>query len=527
MARADHTVSDVAQRDSLIVLLNDRLAPGLSVYCIDTQTTYELDDSLRRWIKRDGSQAQHGGAVVSLADYCSSGTSAQIMAANVAGFSKALAALTASIGGILYIPAGKWHFNAPITNPNWDHITIEGEGYDTSTLNVHGLTAGQIFLDATNNSGNQVLYCRIKQLTIYGTGVSGATAIRQSDWESGEIDARIWFVGNKSIGIDLRGRELVKISAFINADLPIVVHSNPRFPGWALGLDHYTFRDLTLYGHDNTESVFTVIDSCDVAKTTWEGRTAIVTDGGGLDFSGARNVSGCSIGNIRHESLTGEANMQSLYTVNLSPTNRADHVTITNVQGGHYTLKLRRTVDTTLIGCSMQGLAGGVALDADGTNDRLTSIGFFGSGGAWNVTGLVPVFSSHPTGDGAGNSIPGFVVYVPESLDLVHRLGQTGSGVFAGSVNFTLAKAASVTLGALSHPANRGTITVMAYATEIDATIAEGMLGLSVWGPFLLRGSANFASTNTASKLCVYVDGADIKASNNTARDLNVTIAWN
>ena len=466
--------------------------------------------------------------IISLDQYCiKENATTAAMNANVIGFEAALAALTAAGGGTLRIPAGQWHFNAPIVNANWDRITIEGEGYDASVLNVHSLVDAT-FLDCRNTNGQQILFCRIRQLTIGGTGISGAKAIRATDWEGGEIDARIWFQGNKSIGVDLEGRELTKLSVYISADLPVVVHTNPHLPGWGLGLDHFTFRDCTLYGSDNTESVFRVIDNCDITKTTFEGRTAIVTDGGGLDLSAARVVSGCHLSNIRHESLTGLVNMQDKFTVNLSPTQRADHVTLTNVQGAHFLIRMRNSIDTTLIGCSLQGLAGDVALDADGSNDRLTAIGFFGSGGAWTITGLVPAFSTHPTGDGTGNSIPGFAFYVPASLDLVYRLCNTGDGVFSGTINLALAKTTSLVLGPAWHPAaKRGTLTVMAYATEIDSTIAEGSLGLSIWGPLWLRGSANFANTNTAGKLCVYVDGTDIKILNNTARDLDVTIKWN
>ena len=294
------------------------------------------------------------------------------MTANVNGFSAALEELRVNGGGKLIVPPGQWHFNGSPMCSNWSHITIEGEGYDTSLLTVHGLT-NTIFLDA-NSGASEVDYCRIRQLTIYGANISGATAIRITDWEGGEVDARIIFTGTKSVGLDIRGRELVDLTLYISADCPVLVHANPHYT--VSGMDHFTIHSSTYYGFDSTESIWRIVDNCDVTKSTWVGRHALVTDGGGFDFSNSRVLSGNTFYSLRHESITSVEGMQSMWTLNLAPTVRGDHNTLLSCQGSHWLIRLRNTFATTLIDCSYQSVAG-TALDADGSNDDLVSIGFF------------------------------------------------------------------------------------------------------------------------------------------------------
>ena len=443
------------------------------------------------------------------------------MTANVAGFTLALAELVSAGGGRLIIPAAGWHFNGSPTCTNWNHITIEGEGYDTSYMYVHGLT-NTIFLDVMNSS--EVDYCNLLNFTIYGVDISGATAIRQSDWEGGKIDVRInnW-TGSKSIGVDLRGRELVQCNLYINADIPVTVHENPHNAG--LGIDHYTFHRNTLYSSDHTEYVFNVKDACDVTKCSWTGHTALVSDGGGFSFTSGRVVSGLHFANVRYESAASGFGMSN-WGWNLGATNRSNTINLVNCQGQFQLFKARNTLGLLLIGCRYEGTVG-TALDVDGSCNQVTLIGFTNSGGAVITTGLVNSLSSATIGDGAGNYVPSFVTYIPSTNTLQTSLIQRGNGVYSGAMRVPMARGQSIVIGAINHPWSHGRINVNAIATDIDSTISYGEVVPSAYGPFLVSGTTNFANTNTASKLCFYSDGTNFILLNNIDRALDVAVTWN
>jgi hypothetical protein len=284
--------------------------------------------------------------------------------------------------------------------PDWSHITIVGEGWDSSYLMVHGLV-GQSFLDCTNADNGQVDYCHVRGVTIYGFGLNSATAVRQVNWEAGSISVRIaGWTGNKSVGLELRGRELVSLEVYITADRPVVIGKNPAFPASSIGLDHYRFRGCTLYAFDPEEYTVTVADECDLTLVSWQG-CAIVSDGGGFDLSRAHDLVGLNWTDIRHESATGAANMTGWgWTINA--THRVTSLNWTNCRGTQQTWKLRGATHSSLIGCGYEGLPG-VALDLDSTCDQISTTGFFTAGGAVKYAPLTRWALGPTIGDGAGN----------------------------------------------------------------------------------------------------------------------------
>lgn len=474
-----------------------------------------------------GAQPVGGHLALSLDLYCTPNVSSStVMTANVTGMTAALNALASAGGGKLVIPAGNWYFNGPVTCTNWKSITIEGEGFDASVLYVSGLGSG-VFIDCTNTASAEINHCRLLDFSIIGNGgLTGATAIRQTNWSRGNIRVRIFnWVGSGAVGIACAGRELVEIEAAINADAPIRVVNNPAQPGG--GLDHYVFHNLRLWTMAEASYAWAIAYPSNVSTTTFTGTTTVCGDGGGLDFSLATSLVGVTIGSMRHESallypMTG-------WSVNLDASVRGDNVTLIGVEGKFQMLRARHIVGLTLIGCKHEhdSGAGAIAVDVDETCDDVSWSGL------WSLNGSVLTGALHCLGAAPPRNAGEGKYYAPNAQwsnksDFPSSLARRGD-IFTRSIVTTLAKTATYATTYPAHEAFKGIVTISASATEIDATTACGIFNLTSWGPMLVTGTTNMSQTDTAGKLCFFVDAGTGNATlkNNTGRDLAITLSWN
>ena len=457
-------------------------------------------------------------------------TSTSTMSHNVTALAALLTILSDKQGGVLEIPNRDYHFNGPIPFVKWDRITLQGQGLDATRLFVQDLTSGQIFLDCYH-PGNEIQHCTLEKFSIFGNALDGAIAIREMNLTRGRFDVRIFnWTGNKSIGILSAGREFVIFHLGINADKCIVLTKNLEFPSAELCLDHCVFEQQALYSLDPTEPCIQNDSAIDVSTVAFEGTCAFVSDGGGLKLSGMHDIVNLRLESIRHESTllatpTG-------WGIELDGTHQVRGLSIINCAGFSDFVKVRNTESLTLIDCKYEGDPAhiGIALDVDESCTSISWTNFISSNGTLNIGALNYTYSSQYLSFGDGVIIPSFATLSNETIPSALAV-RRANAVYSNAVRKHLLKTETISLGPANNPILRsGSMIFSAIATEIDATIVFGITLVTVFGCLSISPAlqtANFSTANTPGALSVYIDSGNIVVTNNTNRDLDLTITWN
>lgn len=220
--------------------------------------------------------------------------------------------------GKVYFPAGSYKVTSQLLVSN-HRVHLVGSG-SFATQIVFAPTASGTCLKLSA-SASVIYEGSVRGMSFYSSDSTYTkTAIEVSDTSGYLIDDIViggsvavggssFWSGANSVGINLKGRELGKISRiYCYADRPIVISPNPNA---TISLDHFHFTDCILAANANPN--IEVLTGCNLTQITFDGYQAWVLGTHGFywnDTTSSAASSGLSFYNVRAEQGTSAtANM--------------------------------------------------------------------------------------------------------------------------------------------------------------------------------------------------------------------------
>jgi len=438
--------------------------------------------------------------------------------------------MNAAIGwitkGIVSLQANKTYNNIATVTIDKDRVSLIGGGQQSTIINFDPV-AGDVCVEI-DKGGTQCVQNRIKGMAFSGASdtTNQKVAVRVED--AGEfiledIAVSNW-TGDTSIGLQLQGRQTHTYKNLtINCDLPVSIEDNPNV---TIDSDHYHFQDCYFTAKaDNSFPVVLVADGVNITNLTFDGYQAWVY--GSYAFYWSDTATSAVSSSIAFKNIRWEQSTSGNHAFYISHNYALQNLSFENVYFGATTnvkgFYLRKTKYVSFKDVVYAGTIEG--FNADVTCDVISFMNtFFQTGGTASTTGLTQVWADPTTATGSPISNNAF--YVTTSAAITTNSFSWGIRTWKGTG--TIANSAYVTLPLTDAQDAIAHIRLVGY--HATGPIQEG--GIAFQTPssiVLLSGSANFAVTSVASKLClIFTAGAATRILNNTAQTLTylIEIEW-
>lgn len=411
---------------------------------------------------------------------------------------------------------------------------IIGQGGRVSWVNFVPTSGGKAVFDVYGGLGIELGQIKITGLSFVSLNTTlQKTMIRARDVEEMEItdiftSGGLW-TGNTSIGLDIRGRQMVNIhDNTIFSQQPIRLRQNPGFPG--LDCDHCHFWNNYL-GPDGAGNWALMIDT-DVVLTnfTVDGYNGWVKGAGAVQWnstagSASNNV---SFVGIRHEQ-TECATCFAFDIGNAAANVNGLELRNDNFGAGGKGIKLRKVNAATIQNSLYVGTS--VALDIDSSVSDLAWINSFAgdSPASVSITGQTRLFSGQVSGLASNSPLPSTVIFTASggiSLTLNGGKFWSTSGTLANNGQFNI-------LGQTQNGSEKAFI-VLVGATNKTTGAAEGgtvIVSFGTGGAAAIAGStANFGVGNVGGKLTIlWQNQSTVTLLNQLGAsvDYTITVLWN
>lgn len=298
-------------------------------------------------------------------------------------------------GGSIYFPAGTYLVTSTILIST-SFIRLVGAGRRCTEINFAPGAADTLF--ELHNGGSLVYGVEISGLTITSADTThtkiaidivDTSAIKISDIEilgSGGV-----WTGSTSIGIQIRGRELARISDVqIQADRPLYFAANPNSS--SLSCDHFNFHNCYFIASGNP--VAEAATGLVITNLSFTGHQAWVAGTSGFKWADTTSAAvsyGFLFENVRWEQGTSS----SAYLIDIAHNTGLQSLTLINCRDGgeRNGYKLRGCANVSLIDCYYVGASGRTAMDVDATVVGLSFLNcFWQSNSSATMTGQQNLF---------------------------------------------------------------------------------------------------------------------------------------
>lgn len=414
-------------------------------------------------------------------------------------------------------------------------ITIKGRGKGyASTITFNPSTAKPLFKVQMANPAAIIAQCAFSDFALIGQGTQqkiGFDIWDGSDISISRIICTVGWTGNSGSGatpsmfLRTNGRELVRgrdLTAFTERPFHFRVNPNSNATETT---DHFKFQELYLNSLVATEACILIDANCAPTNLVIKD-FALIGGKYGIDYTagGTTGTAGymVDIGPGRYEQsmdATGYAvRWQGQISQNVSF--HSFHCGGGNNNGG----VLIRNTSRVLFENSMHtGVAGSVAFDIT-TCDEVWRINSFSqAGGACVFTGLEEVIS-YPQANSTAPA-PNSAYYCSVALNAIRAI-KVG-GTYKYSYHGPVANGATFGLPLLTVGNGLKVATCWVEAYSAVGPIQEGGLArVDATGVIIRSGSANFVTTNTAGKLCLFFNtsGNPVVIVNNTGQQISLTV---
>jgi hypothetical protein len=426
-------------------------------------------------------------------------------AVNSAAIEAAKDVANALDGGILQAPPGTFQVAGNVIDVN--SVIIRGVGRGT----VWRYDGSGVCFDFDRGASSSE-FCGVLDCQFYSANSNNKTAIRVDDartfWARNILIAQTSWLGSGSIGINVRGRELVYLRELqLLCARPVVYGVNPNFA--TLHTDFFVLEDGILGSTETTGAAIEFEDGVNISNIVIS-RIAMVLGKWGIkwvDTSSTIDSYAVKIVDCRTEQATDATG----YSIELNTTAQdIKQVLIEKFYSdpGRNGLKLREFEDCAVKNSSFTGGTGVTNIDAtfqsasllrlENTFVQLLSTatltnGLFVRGSAHNSAfSLLPMNAEYRYDEGAVISQKPSLTY--NSVREWHYAGSLGDDVV---LNLPVSDVNGVTLAHVK-------------VSAVGATQHEGgEITFSQRGIQSLGGTTNFILSNTDANLCVYDGGAD------------------
>jgi hypothetical protein len=191
------------------------------------------------------------------------------VADDTAAFQAAINACSSTQGGTVLAPLGNYKITGALhISKHGTHIV--GESLYPARITFSG--TGVLFDFSTGI--NAVLFdCSVENLQVIGSGSQQKIAIRSTDTSSltvRNVNVENSWTGNNSIGLQYRGRELVKLEDFkFEGDTPVSIEDNPNS---TIDCDHFHMHNGTLVCLDATRANIEIATGVNITTFIVDGR---------------------------------------------------------------------------------------------------------------------------------------------------------------------------------------------------------------------------------------------------------------
>lgn len=431
----------------------------------------------------------------------------------------------------IHIPIGRYLITdtitiAKIAGSDSGGIVVTGSGKDNTTILFNPASAKVLFKVHDINTGGAFYKGTFSDFRIMGQGTFQKTAFQLNDVSEFNMDniQIIAFTGNKSVGLQLRGREANTFSRItIGADIPISIEKNGTM---GIDNDHSHFLDTYLINTDFDEPCIKVAAGVYLSNLTFDGRQAWALGKYGFywdDAGGALQSHNIVFKNVRFE----QPSVSGGYIFYINASYGIQSLTFDNVRGGgaagpHFDIKgfyLRKVKNVAINNSIYAGQL--EAINADSTVEKLTLHNtLIQQGATVTLTGMSQVWAD-----------PLYIWAMPVNAeyqsDTVHPYNYfTLTSINSSGWASTIADGATKAIP-FDYIHQSGTII-------ISSDTGEGaMYAVSSAGPVTIAkisGSADTVAGDVANKLCVvWVNSQSIMVKNNTGASINVNVImfWN
>lgn len=449
----------------------------------------------------------------------------------------AQAALDISGPHTVYWPAATCKITDTLTISQ-DSVIVQGSGQRASLV-LFTPTAHDKPVFSLTAGASMIFYNQIRDLRIYSLDTTyRKIAIRLTDVSGTLIEnvevgpAELWTGGSASIGIQVRGRELVTIRKFTcyTDGHAIKVEQNPNHA--TLDFDVFHIEDLYT-GIVNTNNYHILFDNgVNVTQWTMDGSNVFVLGGGGIyinDTSSGQFNYGVKISSLRWE----QASVAGGYIVHWKVNTRQRSMRLADLITGDGTnqkgIFLQSTENVTIENFNYQGFGSTAAqaIETAGFNDHILLLNNFSTSTSYKtMTGMTQIFEA-----GRNNSSVSAFSAIEYWTSTASNAARDFSYVLYGVKSFrktgSLADAANVTI------IDMGTIGVTHAFVRVAASGATKFESGSVSAHSTVTvtsmgGSTNFQTTTGAGKLSVSMSGSNLVLTNNLGETVtyDLTLEW-